>query len=234
MALTWDRLDLSAVFDKAYFRDVTAYAGGFVIVGRVGEPDVVGGAEPAVGRPAAWTSPDGVTWVAAEVEGAEAPVPGWTRSSPARTASSPRASDRHDGVSGQGPRSGWASTDGRSWQLVGEMGTDLPLATVLGAKLVRRRRRAHGHVRPRVLQDDRAVAWTSLDGVTWTQLAFSGATAYLPTIAGPICNDDGTEGSMVGSLGISYAVVVRDGVFVVASSSAPVAPTYWFLTATTH
>jgi hypothetical protein len=77
-------------------------------------------------------------------------------------------------------------------------------------------------------------AWTSLNGVTWTRLAFSGATASLPTISGPICNDDGTEGWSTGGLGLSYAVVARDGVFVVASSSAPVAPSYWFLTATTH
>jgi hypothetical protein len=76
-------------------------------------------------------------------------------------------------------------------------------------------------------------AWTSLDGVTWTQLAFSGATASLPTV-GPICNDDGTESSGAGSLGITNAFVVSDGVFLVASSSAPAAPSYWFSTATTH
>ena len=49
--VTWDRLDLSAVFDKAYFRDVTAYAGGFVIVGRVGEADVRGVRRPSASQP---------------------------------------------------------------------------------------------------------------------------------------------------------------------------------------
>ncbi len=71
-----------------------------------------------------------------------------------------------------------------------------------------------------------------MDGVTWTQLAFSGSTDY-PTVSGPICNDDGTEGSTVGSLGLSFAAVLPDGVFAVTSSSAPTAPGYWFLTATT-
>lgn len=230
--VTWDRLELSSVFDNAYFRDVTAYAGGFVIVGRVGEPDVLG-AEPAIGVPAAWISPDGVTWVAAEVEGSEAPgarLSAVTAGSDGLFATG-RQTDTTES-SGQGPLSGWASTDGRSWQLLGEIGTDLPLATGNPAKV-------GGDGEHMVIfgrescKTTELSAWTSLDGVTWTQLAFSGATASLPT-SGSICNDDGTEGGSPGSLGFSYAVVVRDGVFVVASSSAPVAPSYWFLTATTQ
>jgi hypothetical protein len=225
--VTWDRLDLSAVFDKAFFWDVTAHAGGFAIVGRVGEADVLGG-PPAVGRPAAWTSADGVTWFAAEVEGAEAA--GAVLSSVTAGADGLFATGRQIDsieVSGQG----WASTDGRSWQLLGKMGTDLPLATGNPANVT-------GDGEHMVMfgrescKTTELSAWTSLDGVTWTQLAFSGATTSLPT-SGAICNDDGTEGASPGSLGFSYAVVVRDGVFVVASSSAPVAPSYWFLTATT-
>jgi hypothetical protein len=76
--------------------------------------------------------------------------------------------------------------------------------------------------------------WTSRDGFTWTRMAFSGATAYLGLIPGPVCNDDGTEGWLVGSPAVSYAVVAPDGVFVVGSSSAPTPPTNWFLTATTE
>ena len=227
--VTWDRLDLSAVFDKAYFWDVTAYAGGFAIVGRVGEADVLGG-PPAIGRPAAWTSADGVAWVAAEVEGSEATgaVLSTVIAGADRLFATGRQTDTTE-LSGQGPLSGWASTDGRSWQLLGTMGADLPLATSFvgdGKHMVTFGRES--------CKTTELSAWTSLDGVTWTQLAFSGATASLPTIAGPICNDDGTEGSSPGSLGFSYAVVVRGGVFVVASSSAPAAPSYWFLTATTH
>jgi hypothetical protein len=228
--LTWERLDLSAVFDNAYFRDVTAYAGGFVIVGRIGEADVLG-AEPAVGVPAAWTSADGVTWIAAAVEGSEAP--GATLSTVIAGADGLFATGRQTDtieLSGQGPLSGWASTDGRSWQLLGEIGTDLPLTTGTvvgdGEHMVMFGRES--------CKTTELLAWTSLDGVTWTQLAFSGATGSLPTIAGPICNDDGTEGWTAGSLGLANAFVVPDGVIVVGSSSAPVAPSYWFLTATTH
>jgi hypothetical protein len=222
--VTWDRLDLPAIFDKAFLWDVTAFAGGFVIVGRVGEADVVGG-PPAVGRPAIWTSSDGVTWVAAEVEGAEAP--GALLSTVVAGADGLFATGRQIGTM-QVSAQGWASADGRSWHLLGTMGTDLPLATSFvgdGAHMVMFGRES--------CKQTELSAWSSLDGVTWTQLAFSGATAFLPTIAGPICNDDGTEGSTVGSLGITNAFVVGDGLFVVASSSAPVAPTYWFLTATT-
>jgi hypothetical protein len=234
--LTWDRLDLSAVFDKAYFWDVTAYAGGFAIVGRVGEPNVRAATESAHGVPAAWTSADGVTWVAAEVEGSEAP--GATLLSVAAGADGLFATGYPtEWTSWQSPRSGWASTDGRSWKLLGEMGTDLPLAIDLplaveyptnvvgdGAHMVMFGRES--------CKTPDLSAWTSLDGVTWSQLIFSGATS-LPTV-GPICNDDGTESSAPGSLGMANAFVVPDGVFVVASSSAPVAPSYWFLTATAH
>jgi hypothetical protein len=233
--LTWDRVDLTAAFDKAFLWDVTTYAGGFAIVGRIGEPDVIGG-EPAVGRPAAWRSADGVTWVAADVEGTEAT--GARLETVIAGADGLFATGRQTDttvLSGQGPASGWASTDGRSWQLVGEMGAGLPLGDQFigansfvgdGAHMVMFGRES--------CKTTELSAWTSLDGVTWTQLTFSGETSYLPTISGPICNDDGTEGWTVGNLDISYVVVVPDGVFVVASSSAPAPPTYWFLTATTQ
>jgi hypothetical protein len=231
--VTWNRLDLSAVFDKAYFRDVAAHAGGFVIVGRVGDADVRGG-PPAVGKPAVWTSPDGVTWLAAEVEGSEAP--GASLFTVVAGADGLFATGRQTDtteLSGQGPLSGWASADGRSWQLLGEMGTDLPLATGNPAMVYGDGAHMVMFGRESCKTTDLS-AWTSRDGVAWVQLAFSGETTFLPTIAGPICNDDGTEGSTVGSLSVAYAVVVRDGLFVVASSSAPTAPTYWFLTATTQ
>ncbi len=89
--VTWDRLDLSAAFDKAYFSDVTAYPDGFVIVGRVGEADDWTGAGSGTGVPAAWTSPDGVTWVAADVEGTRGRgCDAEHGQSPARTACLPR------------------------------------------------------------------------------------------------------------------------------------------------
>jgi hypothetical protein len=230
--VTWDRLELTSVFENAYPRDVTAYAGGFAIVGRVGEQQVMDPI-PAFGVPAAWTSPDGVTWLAAEVEGAEAEgafLYAVIAGSDGLFATG-RQGDSSSG--GEQPLSGWASTDGRSWQLLGEMGTDLPLATGNPAMVVGDG--AHMVIFGRKsCKTTELSAWTALDGVTWTQLAFSGETSYLPTISGPICNDDGTEGSTAGSVGISYAAVMPNGVFVVTSSSAPASPGYWFLTATTQ
>jgi hypothetical protein len=229
--VTWDRLDLSSAFDNAYFRDVTAFSGGFVIIGRVGEKQVMDPI-PAVGRPAAWTSVDGVNWLASEVEGSE--VLGAALSTVIAGADGIFATGRQNYTEGEpNPLSGWASTDGRSWQLLGEIGTDLPLATGNpamvagdGAHMVMFGRES--------CKTTELLAWTSLDGMTWTQLTFSGETSYLPTISGPICNDDGTEGSSVGNVGLSYAAVMPDGVFVVTTSSAPTPPGYWFLTATTQ
>jgi hypothetical protein len=234
--VTWDRLVLSSVFDKAYFQDVTAYAGGFAIVGRVGEAEVRGG-PPPVGKPAAWTSVDGVTWVAAEVEGSEAPDASlYIVAAGANGLFT--TGYRTEFTSWQAPRSAWASADGRSWQLRGEMGTDLPQAIDLpnaaeyptnvtgdGAHMVMFGRES--------CKTTELVAWTSLDGVTWRQLAFSGASIYLVLIPGPICNDDGTEGAVVGTPTVSNAFVTADGVFVVTTSSAPTPPTYWFLRAIT-
>jgi hypothetical protein len=231
--LTWDRLDLSAVFDRAFLWDVTPYPGGFVIVGRTGEADVVG-SEPAIGVPAAWTSEDGLTWVAAEVEGAEAT--GARLQTVIAGADGLFATGRQidtTALSGQGPLSGWASTDGRSWQLLGEMGTDLPLATPYAGNLAGDGAHMVMLGRESCKTHDLS-AWTSLDGFTWTRMAFSGETAYLGLIPGPVCNDDGTEDWLVGSPAVSYAVVVPDGVFVVTSSSAPIPPVYWFLEAVTQ
>jgi len=229
--VAWDRLDLGSVFDGAYFFDVTTYAGGFAIVGRVGEAGVLG-AEPPVGVPAAWTSADGVTWIAAEVEGTEATgaVLFTVIAGTDGLFATGRQVDTIE-LSGQGPLSGWASTDGRSWQLLGKMGTDLPLATPFTGNVVGDGEHMLMFGRESCKTTE-LLAWTSLDGVTWTQLTFSGETSYLPTISGPICNDDGTEGAIVGNVGLSYAAVMPDGVFVVGTSSAPTPPTYWFLTAT--
>jgi hypothetical protein len=236
--VTWDRLDLSAVFDRAYFWDVTAYTGGFAIVGRIGEPNVLAADESARGVPAAWTSADGVTWLAAEVEGSEAP--GAALLTVVAGADGLFATGYPtEWTSWQSPRSGWASTDGRSWQLVGQAGTDLPLATDLGlavdyptsvvgdgAHMVMFGRES--------CKTTELLAWTSLDGVTWTELTFSGETSFLPIVPGPICNDDGTEGAIVGAISLSNAVVTPDGVFAMTTTSAPIPPGLWFLRATTQ
>ena len=62
---TWKRIDSLPAVTGAIIRDVAAYPGGFMIVGRDGEPDpfsqVGPQPPPGIGRPAAWISTDGVT-----------------------------------------------------------------------------------------------------------------------------------------------------------------------------
>jgi hypothetical protein len=60
-------------------------------------------------------------------------------------------------------------------------------------------------------------AWTSLDGVTWTPLTFTGETSSLPTISGPICNGDDIGAYTAGSLGLSSVAVMTDGVFILGT-----------------
>jgi hypothetical protein len=67
--------------------------------------------------------------------------------------------------------------------------------------------------------------------VTWTDLAFTGADGK-PVISGPICNDDGTEGAIVGAMGITFAVVEPEGVLVAGSGGVPQG--FWFATAVTE
>jgi len=72
----WERVELPAS-GVATARDVTAYTGGFVIVGRDGETDTIdpetGTWSFGTGRPAAWTSSDGVQWSQATVDGEALP-----------------------------------------------------------------------------------------------------------------------------------------------------------------
>ncbi len=238
--VTWDRLDLSAAFDKAYFSDVTAYPDGFVIVGRVGEADDWTGAGSGTGVPAAWTSPDGLTWVAADVEGFEAAgamLSTVSAGSDGLFATGRQADTSATQVLGQGPFSGWTSMDGRSWQLLGEMGTDLPLATYWyegyehviqagdGVNMVILGRES---CKTRELS-----GWTSRDGLTWTVLPFTGADGK-PVIEGPICHDDGTEDWFSQPLPwITFAVVQHDGVLV-AGQGVGLPQGFWFASAVTE
>ncbi len=225
--LTWRPIEAPALFDGAFLRDVAAYPGGFVIVGRVGEPDDWRGRQGSgVGIPAAWTSRDGVTWVAARVEGSAAA--GATLSEvvvgadglfatglPVDTSSTV--------VGGQGPTSGWASADGQSWRLIGQLGTDLPYASVMAGDGTHMVMFGRESCKTTALQ-----AWASSDGVAWTRLVFTGSPA-IPEIAGPICQDDGTEGFDTGGMGVTYALSVANGVLVVGSGGLP--QEFWFATA---
>jgi hypothetical protein len=168
----WKRVDLPAT-EQPIVRDVASYAGGFVIVGRDGQPD--GEASPShpaivpgVGRPAAWLSSDGVSWTAAAVEGDR--VQGATLaqvligSGGLFAVGINRPTDWYPlGQYDAGAVvAAWASTDGTSWESAGALGADLPPMGLLasdGTTMV-------GLAGP--------TAWSSADGLNWTELAVSG------------------------------------------------------------
>ncbi|MFI5225934.1 MAG: hypothetical protein ACHQ3P_04595 [Candidatus Limnocylindrales bacterium] len=219
--LTWTRLVLPSSFDHAVFGDLLAYGGGFVIAGRDGEPDATpqhGGA-PGVGKPAAWISADGLTWTAADVDGKA--VAGGELSA---------ISAGPDGLFAEGRTdasrilSGWSSTDGARWRLIGKVGTNLPdLALVAGdgTHLVMFGRTS--------CKTTALTAWISGNGTTWTPLVFSGSSAIPAAVAGPICDANGVEGWTTGGMTISAAVVLPDGVLVVGSGGLP--QEFWMATA---
>jgi hypothetical protein len=182
---TWEPADLTQGFDQAVFRDAVAYAGGFVIVGRDGEPDVVSEVteEPplplGVGRPAAWVSADGIHWTVAQVDGIK--IAGGELSQVVAGADGLFAIGAGSPSEGDATPSGWASPDGRTWHVTGRLGADLPdidrvppqnwgntFLVSDGKHMVVLDRAAPG--------SDTMAAWDSTDGVTWARLAFTGST----------------------------------------------------------
>ena len=110
---------------------LTAFEGGFVVVGRDGSPDpysqvVDSPLPPAMGRPAAWFSPNGIDWAKAEVPGQM--VPGGELREVAAGANGLFAVGIGEAVDTQTHpvTHGWASKDGMTWTLVGRVGVDLP------------------------------------------------------------------------------------------------------------
>ena len=187
---TWVRADLTQGFDHAVFREVAAFNGGFVIVGRHGEPDkgteVVDPSNPmplGVGRPAAWVSSDGIHWVTAKVDGIK--IAGGELSAVKVGADGLFAVGVGASAAAKTSPSGWSSVDGRTWHVVGRLGSELPAIdtgvqlpgdTVLasdGRHIVVLDRKSPS--------SDALAAWVSSDGVTWIRLAFTGSTP-LPKI----------------------------------------------------
>lgn len=213
---TWSRLDLPPAFDHAIFSAVSAIPGGFLIVGRDGEPDNPGsggvGLQFGMGRPAAWFSPDGLTWTASEVEGTA--VPGGRLDQVAVGSAGLFAEGVDSADSGRGPASGWVSTDGRTWRLLGEMGQAFPPGTSLSSD--------GQHIvllgsAPENAAAGTLAGWVSADGATWTRLKFTGAVAGLPT------------GSPSEGMTLEQAWTAPSGVLVWGIGSVP--QEYWFGTA---
>jgi hypothetical protein len=168
---TWAPIELPAD-GTAIAWDATAHDGGFVIVGRDGEPDGSGSpaepyTHPGVGSPAAWISSDGATWTQAAVDGGS--VVGGTMTRVVAGAGGLFAvgndTDLHgpyEGVDGIGITA-WHSADGRTWAKSGMLDDLVPGTALLasdGADIV-------------------AVAATeaisiSPDGLRWSTVTVSG------------------------------------------------------------
>jgi hypothetical protein len=177
----WERVQLPAS-GVATARDVTAYTGGFVIVGRDGETDAIdpeiGAWSFGTGRPAAWTSSDGVHWIQATVEG-EA-LPGAELRKVIAGALGLFATGVERGVAGEQwglGTTGWVSTDGETWRVSGELGAGLPAAGVLAGDGVRMVLIGEDPLQAAGAQVNQWVdsaAWVSDDGATWTRLEYRG------------------------------------------------------------
>jgi hypothetical protein len=212
--MTWEQADLTQGFDQAVFMDAAAFSGGFVIVGRDGEPNK-GTEDPdpsfpiplGVGRPAAWVSSDGITWTTAQVDGIE--IEGGELSQVEAGADGLFAIGAGSPSAGDATPSGWSSADGRTWHVVGRLASDLPAidqaplpgSTVLtsdGRHIVVLDREAPG--------SDTLAAWVSSDGATWIRLALTGSTP-LPKIG-----DYGASGAQ--GMYVTGATVLPDRIVV--------------------
>ncbi len=213
---TWERIDSLPAVTGVIIRDVATFSGGFVIVGRDGEPDpfsqVGPQPPPGVGRPAAWLSADGATWVAAQVPGSD--VAGGELRAVAAGANGLFAIGIMRPIQDalQPPTTGWASADGRTWRVGGELGADLPDTELLvgdGVHLV-----TLGSASP---GSPTLAASGSTDGAAWTRLAFSGPTSTLPGIG---------KWNPPSGMSLVAAWVASDGVIISGTGSIPLE--LWF------
>ncbi|MEO8245598.1 MAG: hypothetical protein ABI622_00625 [Chloroflexota bacterium] len=176
---TWATIELPAS-GTAIAWDATAHDGGFVIVGRDGEPDGSGSpaepyTHPGVGSPAAWISSDGATWSQAAVEGRS--VAGGTMTQVLAGAgglfaigNDAELRGAYEDVDGIGIAA-WHSADGRTWAKSGMLDDLVPGAALLasdGADIV-------------AVAASGAVSISS-DGLRWFRVTVSGelrVPAYL-------------------------------------------------------
>jgi hypothetical protein len=208
---SWQSVSALPASASAIVKNAAAFAGGFVVVGRDGERDVMSEAgpqpAPSQGRPAAWISADGVTWTEAELDGTT--VQGGELREVAAGADGFFAAGIGEAVDTQAHplTHGWASVDGTTWTMVGRLGEDLPL---FGGSLV-----AQGFVvgdgsnmlifGPESATSAAVVAHASTNGFSWQLLSFSGASTDFMT-------GWSDESSGQGVRYLTGATVVPDGV----------------------
>ena len=175
----WEQASLPVGETVAVPRDVAAFAAGFVIVGREGQPDTTatdtGLVTPGVGRPAAWTSTDGIDWSSAEVEGNVAAgielrrVFVGTDGLLATGVNTETAPATIGELSTLGATA-WTSSDGSTWQLSDQLRSQVADARLIasdGARMV-----AFGVDESTADEFNQAdsAAWVSTDGETWARL----------------------------------------------------------------
>ncbi|HEX6139483.1 MAG TPA: hypothetical protein VF013_03355 [Candidatus Limnocylindria bacterium] len=179
---SWARVALPAT-GALNVRDVTAYAGGFLVVGRDGEADTIdpttGAWAPGTGRPAAWSSTDGVHWVTADVEGTALPGAELRRVIAGRAGFVATGVERGgaEDRSQIGPTV-WTSVDGVTWRIVGQLGTELPPALLMAGDgdwmaLVGKDPEQAAVAEANDSVD--AATWISADGVDWVRLEDQGS-----------------------------------------------------------
>jgi len=169
----WTRATLPVTV-QAIANDAIAYEGGFVIVGRDGQPDHFSEAvmesqsPPGVGRPAAWISADGVHWTEAAVEGNEVAGAGLGQVVAVRAGllavGINSTADFYDGK-----MTSWTSADGRTWSIARDATWPvraglIPTLTSDGVRAVVFSSAPEGSV---------LAAWATSDGVDWARLAFT-------------------------------------------------------------
>jgi hypothetical protein len=219
---TWTWLDDSPAFAHASFTDVEATTDGFVLVGWIGQTEAEAregsiDAEP-MGRPAAWTSPDGVSWIAAAVAGQESTGGRLTEvvvGADGLFATGIGGAHEYPWV----PTSGWASVDGRSWDTVGALGAELPGVRVLtsdGTRMV--------ILGPESASTTALAGWTSTDGRNWTRLTFSGAAAPVADLPeGPVAHSGALKPELYEE---AWPTTRLTGDGLVAHGWVPVGPTW--------
>jgi hypothetical protein len=205
--------------ERAIARDAIGYSGGFVIVGRDGQPDLLTEVcdpscpPPGVGRPAVWISADGVHWSQATVEGNEvagAQLSGVVATRAGLLAVGTNSTADYYG----GTKASWTSEDGQTWSIVSDaqlpfVRTPYPVYAADGDRAV---------VFGRAPEGSGLAAWVTSDNTTWTRLAFESAD-NAPVI------DCGTHPDCVR---VQQAWLVPGGV-IVLGPWGPIPPqTVWF------
>jgi len=210
---TWTRATLPAAV-RAIAKDASDWSGGFVIVGRDGQPDhffeVNEGQPPGVGRPAAWISADGVHWSEATVEGNE------VAGAELRRVVAVRAGFVAIGIKSTADyydlkMTSWTSEDGRTWSIVSD--PQLPFATTSYPVYAADGDRSI--VLGRAPKGSGPAAWMTSDGVAWARLAFANSPAEV-------------ECGEISCLRLEQAWLVPGGVIVMGTPGGITPETFWF------